>query len=90
MEEANNVKNADKTLRRNNALFITIGWIAAILSLFIYPFIFGVVGVIMGILATKGGSRAGLSVIVANIILMGIGLIYSSVILTYLRLLLGI
>ncbi|WP_010681142.1 hypothetical protein [Acetivibrio cellulolyticus] len=70
--------------------FLTvIGVICAIASLFAYPFIFGVVGVIMGILSTKKGSRAGLFVIVASIILMGIGLIFSGVIMNYTRHYLG-
>lgn len=88
----NETGNADNTVAatRGKAFFITIGWISAILSLFIYPFIFGVLGVIMGIISTKGGSRAGLSVIVASIIAMGIGLIYGPVILNYTRHYLGI
>lgn len=72
------------------ALFVAIGWISAILSLLAYPFIFGLVGVITGILATKRGSRAGLPLIVASIILMGIGLIFSGVIMNYTRHFLGI
>lgn len=90
MDEMNNTGSSGAVLRRNNVLFIIVGWIAALLSLFIYPFIFGVLGVIMGILATKGGSRVGLPLIVASIILMGIGMIYGPVILNYTRLYLGI
>jgi hypothetical protein len=75
---------------KGTGFFVTIGIISAIASLFVYPFIFGVVGVIMGILATKGGSRAGLFVIVASLILMGIGLIFSGVIMNYTRHYLGI
>ena len=70
---------------QNSTLFAIIGWISAFVSLLIYPFIFGVLGVIMGILATKNGSRKGLPVIVASIVLMGIGLIFSGVILNNLR-----
>jgi len=44
----------------------------------------------MGILAAKNGNRAGLTVIVASIVLMGIGLIFSGIIMNYTRLLLGI
>lgn len=83
MDRMNNAGGREMAAGRSNTLFITIGWIAAILSLLRYPFIFGVLGVIMGILATKGGSRAGLAVIVANIILMSIGLIFSPVIWNY-------
>ena len=90
MEETNNVRNGSRALGAKKAVFIIIGLICAVLSLFIYPFIFGVVGVIMGILVTKAGSRAGLTVIVTSIILMGIGLIYSGVILNNTRHFLGI
>ena len=90
MEDMDGTNDVRVTANRNRAIFIAIGWISAILSLFIYPFIFGVLGVIMGILATKGGSRAGLSVIIASIVLMGIGLIFSGVILNYTRHYLGI
>lgn len=75
---------------KGTGFLVAIGIISAIASLFAYPFIFGVVGVIMGILATKGGSRAGLFVIVASLILMGIGLIFSGVIMNYSRHYLGI
>jgi hypothetical protein len=88
LAEANNTNNIGAT-GKYNTFFITIGMISALLSLFSYPFIFGVLGVIMGILSTKNGSRAGLSVIVSSIVLMGIGLIYSGVILNYTRHYLG-
>jgi hypothetical protein len=44
----------------------------------------------MGILATKKGSRAGLALIVGSIVLMGIGLIFSGVIVNYTRHYLGL
>jgi hypothetical protein len=69
---------------------VILGWIFAIASLIAYPFIFGVLGVTMGILASKKGSRAGLPVIVASIILMTAGLIFSGVIMNYLTHYLGI
>jgi hypothetical protein len=75
---------------RGTGFLVVIGVISAIASLFAYPFIFGVVGVIMGILSTKNGSRAGLFVIVSSIILMGIGLIFSGVIMNYARHYMGI
>ena len=83
MDGINNAGSGRAEARKGNAFFIAIGWIAAVLSLFRYPFIFGVLGVIMGILATKSGSRAGLAVIIANIILMSVGLIFSDVIWNY-------
>ncbi len=66
-----------------NMLLLIIGWISAILSLIAYPFIFGVIGVIMGIIVTKSGSRAGLPLIVTSIVLMGIGLIFWRTFLNY-------
>ncbi len=75
--------NSGRTAARGNVGFLIIGWICAILSLFIYPFIFGVAGVVCGILTTKSGSRAGLVLIVSSIILMGIGLIFSGTLFNY-------
>ncbi len=75
---------------KGTVFLVVIGYICAIASLFAYPFVFGVVGVIMGILSTKNGSRAGLFVIVSSIILMGIGMIFSGVIMNYTRHYLGI
>jgi hypothetical protein len=81
----------NKTVSKSAVIFLAIiGWISAILSLFIYPFIFGLVGVITGVLSTKNRSRAGLALIVISIIFMAIGLIYSDVILNYTRHYLGI
>ena len=78
------------TVSKGTTTFLAvIGWISAILSLFLYPFIFGLVGVVTGILTTKSGSRAGLALIVTSIIFMAVGLIYSGVILNYARHFLG-
>lgn len=88
MEGINN--NNGAAVGRGAGFLVTIGWISAILSLFAYPFIFGVLGVVMGILATKKGSRAGLALIISSIILMGIGLIFSGVIMNYTRHYLGL
>lgn len=70
---------------RYSTIFIVIGWISAVISLMAFPFVFGIVGVIMGVLATKNGSKAGLPLIAASIVFMGIGLIYSNVIMNYIR-----
>jgi hypothetical protein len=87
MDDSNNRSHA--VAARGSSVLVVIGSICAILSLFGYPLIFGVVGVITGILATKNGSRAGTALIIASIILMGIGLIYSGVIMNYTRHYLG-
>ena len=89
MDENNNF-GSQGIAKKGNAFFIVLGWAAAVLSLFAYPFIFGLVGVIMGILLTKNGSKAGLPIIVSSILLMGVGLIFSSVIMNYTKHYLGI
>ncbi|HHV99709.1 MAG TPA: hypothetical protein GXX36_09090 [Clostridiaceae bacterium] len=90
MDNINGTQNEQFTAGKYNALLIVVGWICAVLSLVIYPFIFGLVGVVTGVLASKGGSKTGLYVIVTSIVLMGIGLIFGDVIRNYLRMYLGI
>lgn len=68
-----------------SGFYLVLGWIAAVVSLIRYPFIFGVVAVIMGILVSKNGKRAGMYLIVASIILMAVGLIFSDVFYNYLK-----
>ena len=75
--------------RKSNIFFLALGWVSAIISLFRVPVIFGVLGVIMGILATKNGSKAGLALIMASIALMAVGLIFSGVFYNYLSHFLG-
>lgn len=79
-----------KTAGKASVLLIILGWICAVVSLVYLPFVFGVIGVIMGILASKEGSKAGVSVIAGNIVLMAIGLMFSGVILNNLRHIFGI
>ncbi len=74
-----------KQVGKWNVLLIIAGWILAIASLVAYPFIFGVLGVVMGIVASKKGSRAGLGLIVGSIILMAAGLMFSGVIMNNLK-----
>ncbi len=60
-------------------LFLSlIGWSAAIMSLFAYPFIFGTLGVVMGILYTRSEGRAGVRIIITSIALMSMGLFLGS------------
>lgn len=74
--------NKDTVLVKDKSrFFLVAGWISAVVSLFAYPFIFGVLGVVMGILAAKRGSKGGLPLIIASMALMAVGLIFSGVIL---------
>lgn len=80
----------DKSKTENAMPYLVIGWICAVLSLIAFPFVFGIVGVTMGIISTKKESRVGMAVIIASIVFMLIGLIYSDVLMTYLRLFLNV
>ena len=90
MNTVNQNGSISKSMSKVNGLYLVVGWIAAIVSLVRYPFVFGVVGVIMGILVSKNGKRAGLPLIVASIMLMAVGLIFSGVFYNYLKHALGI
>ena len=79
-----------RTRGKASGLYLVLGWIAAIASLIRYPFIFGVVAVVLGVLVSKNGKRAGMYLIVASIILMAVGLIFSDVFYNYLKHALGI
>jgi hypothetical protein len=85
MDNVNNTGSVHEQTVRGSGLLLTIGFISALLSLFRYSFFFGLLGIIMGILTAKNKSRAGLFLIVASIIFMGIGLIYGGVFYNYAR-----
>lgn len=84
-----NSSNGSGAIGKGSTLLLTIGWISAVLAIFVHPLL-GLLGVVMGILSTKRGSRAGLPLIVTSIVLMGIGLIFGGVIINYTRHYLGI
>jgi hypothetical protein len=75
--------NAGAVSGKSSVFYLTIGWISAIVSLIRIPYVFGVLGVIMGVLASKNGSRAGMPLIVASILFMAVGLIFSGVFYNY-------
>jgi hypothetical protein len=80
MNNAHEIFNQNESLKRG--VLLLGGWISAFLSLFIYPFIFGMLAVISGILATKNNkSRVGVYLVVSSIVLMGVGLAFNTKIL---------
>ncbi|MDF2987588.1 MAG: hypothetical protein K0R50_3098 [Eubacterium sp.] len=84
MDNVQGITNHYETVKR--VLFLFMGWLSAILSLFFYPFVLGMVGVISGILATKNNkSRLGVYLVVASIVLMGLGLAFSTRLLSLAR-----
>ncbi len=71
-------------------LLLLIGWLTAALSLIRYPYFFGVIAVIMGITASKNGSRAGLTLILASILFIATGLIFNEIFFSCLKKVIGI
>lgn len=74
----------ERAVHKSSTWLLVLGWVSAVISLVRFPFIFGVLGVIMGILTTKNGSRAGLPLIMASMAFMAAGLFFSGVIFNYL------
>ena len=82
MDNVQEISHQNVNLKKG--ILLLAGWVSAVLSLFIYPFVFGMVGVVSGILATKNNkSRIGVYLVVSSIALMGIGLVFSTNILAW-------
>lgn len=80
MNNAHEISNQNVNLKKG--LLLLAGWVSAILALFVYPFVFGMLGVVSGILATKNNkSKIGVYLVVSSIVLMGVGLVFSTKIL---------
>ena len=71
-------------------LFITLGWLFAIIALFFLPPLFGVLGIIMGIIANKKGHRGGIAIIAASILMYAVGNFTWSILSIFLRMFLGV
>jgi len=81
MNNVQEISKQNESYRRG--VLLLAGWVSALMSLFLYPFVFGMLGVISGILATKNNkSRIGVYLVVFSILLMGIGLAFSKNILS--------
>lgn len=61
-------------------LFMVLGWVSAAISLVMFPFIFGVIGVVMGILCSKNGSKAAQVLVVASVLSIAASLVFKEVI----------
>lgn len=68
-----------------NIKYLVPGWIAAALSLVIFTFFLGVVAIIMGIYASRDGGKAGMPLVIASILFMAAGLIFSDIFYVYVR-----
>jgi len=81
MNNVQEISKQNESYRRG--VLLLAGWVSAVMSLFLYPFVFGMLAVISGILATKNNkSRIGVYLVVFSILLMGIGLAFSKNILS--------
>ena len=81
MNNVQEISKQNESYRRG--VLLLAGWVSALMSLFLYPFVFGMLAVISGILATKNNkSRIGVYLVVFSILLMGIGLAFSKNILS--------
>jgi hypothetical protein len=89
MDNMNNAGGV-RVEQKSSALLLVLGYFSAVISLVRYPFIFGVIGIVMGILTSKNGSRAGVPLILTSIILMAVGMIFGGVFFNNLRHFLGI
>ncbi len=83
MKEAYGSQKTRIAVRGRSIMLMVLGWVSAVLSVFVYPFIFGFLGVVSGILASKYQSKAGLPLVVASIALMAVGLMFGNSILDY-------
>lgn len=88
MIQGNNAGNI-YVIRQSKVFYLAVGWVTAVISLFRLPFIFGAIGVVMGILSTKEGSRAGLALIISSMVLMAVGLLFNGVLFNSLRHIIG-
>ena len=82
MDEINN--SGEVSVKKGSGKLLTVGWISAVIAIFYYPFVFGVIGVVTGILATKRGSRGGLALIVGSLVTITVGLLFGGVLSNYL------
>ncbi|HEX2945130.1 MAG TPA: hypothetical protein VHT96_04170 [Clostridia bacterium] len=90
MDYSYNRSSADRPAAPGSMFLLTIGWITAVLSLIRYPYFFGVIAVIMGIMASKQGSRSGLRLILASILFIAAGLIFNEIFYSCLKKVIGI
>lgn len=91
MDKVDQTSNSGRRVQGAGIIISTaVGWLAAASSLVRYPFIFGVVAIILGIRISKNGSRAGMPLVAASILLMAVGLMFNSVIYDCLKNVIGV
>jgi hypothetical protein len=88
MDDMNNVASV-RIEQKSGKFSLAVGYLAAIISLMLFPFIFGAAGIILGIVASKNGSRSGLTLIVTSIALMAAGMLFGVAIFSNIKYFLG-
>lgn len=66
------------------------GWAAAAASLVRFPYIFGAAAIMLGIRLSRGGSRSGMPLVAASMLLMAAGLVFSDTLYEYLKNIAGV
>jgi hypothetical protein len=82
-------QNFDRTTHNHGRTYITLGWIFAITSIFLLPFVFGPLGIAMGLIAKSKGAQ-GKRVITFSIVFAIIGLLLQAITITFFRTFLGV
>lgn len=59
---------------RSRVMLPVAGLISAIIAIFVYPLIFGVIGVVAGIFSCRGSNKAGVALIWTALVCMAAGL----------------
>lgn len=91
MDKVDQTSNKGRTAGSAGTLLcIACGWLAAAASLIIYPFVFGAAAIILGIRISQKGSRAGMPLVAASILLMAVGLMFSDFVFDHLRNAIGV
>ena len=83
-------KRAEPPRKSSRSCVLLRGWAAAVASVISYPYIFGAAAIILGIRVSKGGSRMGMPLVAASILLMAAGLMMNGMLYDYLRNAVGI
>lgn len=70
------------TANHNRTILTIVGWLAALLSVWLFPLFFGTIGIVCGILLVKQSKSdmRGIVLIVASVVLMATGLYIAEVV----------
>ncbi len=91
MDKVDQTSNTGRNAKGAGTLpYIAAGWLSAAASLIRYPFIFGAAAIMLGIGISRKGSRAGMPLVAASILLMAVGLMLDNIVYDYLKNAIGV